>query len=89
VWGAFSLLATAAQWLLHAAALLTPAMISSCRSFSATLLIAAGIYLFTPLKQACLSKCRVPLGFLLTDWRDGMPSALMMGFRHGWFCIGC
>jgi predicted metal-binding membrane protein len=89
VWVAFSLLATATQWLLHVTAILTPAMVSSSRYFSATLLIAAGIYQLTPLKQACLSKCRVPLGFLLTEWRDGLRGALIMGFRHGWFCVGC
>lgn len=89
VWGLFSLLATATQWLLHTTAVLTPSMVSSNRVFSATLLIAAGAYQFSPLKHICLSKCRVPLGFLLTEWRDGMRGALIMGFRHGGFCVGC
>ncbi len=89
IWGAFSLVATAAQWLLNLSRLLTPAMVSSSRYFNAALLIAAGIYQLTPLKQVCLSKCRVPLGFLLAEWRDGMRGALIMGLRHGWFCVGC
>ena len=89
VWGLFSLLATATQWLLHTTAVLTPTMMSSNRVFSATLLIAAGAYQFSPLKHRCLSKCRVPLGFLLTEWRDGVWGALIMGFRHGGFCVGC
>ncbi len=89
LWGVFSIMATAIQWLLHTTEVLTPSMMSSNRVFSAALLIAAGAYQFTPLKDRCLSKCRVPLGFLLTEWRDGMRGALIMGFRHGGFCVGC
>jgi predicted metal-binding membrane protein len=53
------------------------------------LLIAAGIYQITPLKQACLTKCRTPLGFFMTKWRAGSRGALLMGFNHGVFCVGC
>ena len=53
------------------------------------LLIATGIYQFTPLKQACLTQCRSPLGFFMTEWRSGGRGALVMGLRHGVFCIGC
>jgi predicted metal-binding membrane protein len=89
VWGVFSIFATAIQWLLHTSAVLTSSMMSSNRVFSATLLLAAGAYQFAPLKERCLSKCRVPLGFLLTEWRDGTRGALIMGFRHGVFCVAC
>jgi predicted metal-binding membrane protein len=54
----------------------------------ATLLVAAA-YEFTPLKDACLGKCRSPLGFLLGAWRDGPVGGLQMGVRHGAWCIGC
>lgn len=53
------------------------------------LLIATGIYQFTPLKQACLTKCRTPLGFFMTQWRAGDRGALLMGLNHGVFCVGC
>jgi predicted metal-binding membrane protein len=53
-----------------------------------TLLVAA-IYELTPLKDACLGKCRSPLGFLLGSWRSGRSGALRMGMRHGAWCIGC
>jgi predicted metal-binding membrane protein len=53
-----------------------------------TLLLAA-VYELTPLKHACLSKCRSPLGFLLGRWRDGARGALGMGVRHGAWCLGC
>jgi predicted metal-binding membrane protein len=54
----------------------------------ATLLVSA-VYELTPLKDACLGKCRSPLGFLLGSWRDGWSGALRMGARHGGWCLGC
>jgi predicted metal-binding membrane protein len=52
-------------------------------------LVLAAVYEITPLKDACLGKCRSPLGFLLGSWRDGMSGALWMGARHGAWCVGC
>ena len=52
-------------------------------------LIAAAAYELTPLKDACLGKCRSPLGFLLGAWRTGRLGAFQMGARHGAWCIGC
>jgi len=54
----------------------------------ATLIVAA-VYELTPLKDACLGKCRSPLGFLLGAWRDGHAGAVRMGARHGAWCVGC
>ena len=51
--------------------------------------IAAAIYQLTPLKEACLGKCRSPLGLLLGSWRDGPAGALRMGARNGFWCLGC
>jgi predicted metal-binding membrane protein len=53
-----------------------------------TLLVAA-VYELTPLKDVCLGKCRSPLGFLLTSWREGRRGAVEMGARHGAWCLGC
>jgi predicted metal-binding membrane protein len=53
-----------------------------------TLLLAAA-YELTPIKDACLGKCRSPLGFLLSTWRGGTRGALEMGARHGAWCVGC
>src|SRR4051812_48564854 len=53
-----------------------------------TLLLAAA-YELTSLKDACLSKCRNPIGFLATSWREGFAGALDMGARHGAWCVGC
>jgi predicted metal-binding membrane protein len=52
-------------------------------------LLAAAIYELTPFKNVCLSKCRSPLGFLLTSWRNGPSGALRMGAAHGAWCVGC
>ena len=52
-------------------------------------LVVAGAYELTPLKNVCLSKCRSPLGFLLGSWKSGLSGALNMGARHGAWCVGC
>jgi predicted metal-binding membrane protein len=52
-------------------------------------IVAAGIYQLTPMKDACLRRCRSPLGFLLTAWRPGRTGALQMGTEHGAWCVGC
>ena len=54
-----------------------------------TVLVAAGLYQFTPLKDLCLSKCRTPITFIMTSWRDGAAGALRMGLLHGAYCLGC
>jgi predicted metal-binding membrane protein len=53
------------------------------------LLIASGLYQLTPLKHVCLSKCRSPIGFIMTAWREGRFGALRMGVMHGAACLGC
>ena len=57
--------------------------------FSGILLIAAGIYQFTPLKNACLEKCRTPIDFLSSNNRKGAKGSFIMGAHHGLFCLGC
>ncbi|RWD59666.1 MAG: DUF2182 domain-containing protein [Mesorhizobium sp.] len=53
------------------------------------LLMMAGAYQLSPLKDLCLAKCRTPIGFILTSWRDGQWGAVRMGLEHGLFCLGC
>lgn len=88
VWTIYSALAAAGQWALHQAALLSDVAAVGPRVGGA-LLIAAGLYQWTPLKRACLAACRSPLSFLLTEWREGRRGALVMGLRHGAYCVGC
>jgi predicted metal-binding membrane protein len=89
VWAGFSVLATLAQWGLHSVALLSPMMVSTSPILGGMILLAAGIFQWTPLKYACLTHCRSPLSFLMTDWREGHRGALIMGLRHGSYCTGC
>lgn len=89
VWIVYSLAAAAAQAGLHAAALLSPEMAATSSVFAGGLLIAAGVFQWTPLKRACLAACRSPLSFLMSRWREGAGGALLMGLRHGLYCLGC
>lgn len=89
VWTGFSAAAALAQWLLHQRALLTPAMASRSPVVGGALLLVAGIYQWLPLKTACLHHCRSPLRFLGAEWREGAAGSLVMGIRHGAFCLGC
>ena len=89
VWTAFSLIAAVAQWIFHSTSLLTQTMSARSVDLAAALLIAAGAYQFSPWKDVCLSRCASPLQFLLTEWRNGVRGAWVMGIRHGAFCVGC
>jgi predicted metal-binding membrane protein len=53
------------------------------------LLLIAGVFQFSRLKHSCLRTCRSPLGFLLSDWRNGLWGAWRMGIHHGLYCLGC
>jgi predicted metal-binding membrane protein len=88
-WTAFAVAAAGAQWTLHGAALLSSSMRSARPWLGGSLLIAAGVYQWLPLKGACLAHCRSPLGFFAAEWREGRAGALAMGLRHGIQCVGC
>ncbi|MBB3976330.1 putative metal-binding membrane protein [Rhizobium azooxidifex] len=91
IWFLFSLAATFGQWLLERALLLTPMMESASPFLSGVLLVAAGLYQWTPLKGACLGKCRAPAAFLQAagGFRRDTAGAFLMGMRHGAYCVGC
>lgn len=82
-WLLFSLAAAAAQ---HLAA---GAMTVADGRWAGALLIAAGLYQFSPLKSACLSQCRSPAQFLSRYWRPGTIGAVRLGVLHGAYCVGC
>jgi predicted metal-binding membrane protein len=88
-WSAFSVVATALQWLLTRTTLLSAAMASEGALLAGGLFIVAGVYQFLPLKTACLANCRAPAGFLVAHRRDGALGPLVMGMHHGVHCIGC
>ena len=89
VWGVFSVGATAAQWGSQRAAVLAEATLALTPLAGAAVLAAAVLWQLTPLKYACLARCQSPIGFLLAEWRQGRRGALVMGLRHGLYCLGC
>ena len=88
-WVLFSGLVTLMQWPLHFWGMLDPMMNSKSFMFSGTLIVIAGVYQWTPWKDACLNQCRSPLQFLMAHWHSGTFGAWRMGAENGIFCVGC
>ena len=89
IWSIFSLGAVAVQFGLEKVALLSSMMEMTSITLAGVVLIAAGVYQWTPLKQTCLQRCRSPLEFVMAHWRNGAGGAFAMGVRHGMYCVGC
>lgn len=89
VWLFFSLVAAIAQWLLESNGLLSSMMNSKSNYLTAGLLLAAGVWQFSPIKQVCLRHCRSPFEFITRQRRPGNRGALGMGLHHGTYCLGC
>lgn len=89
VWAIFSLGATALQRLLANLLVVSSMMEVTSPIVGSILLLVAGMYQLTPLKQACLHTCQSPLGFLMSRWRAGTTGAFRMGLEHGASCAGC
>ena len=88
-WGLYSMAMVLLQWQLLGHGLLDHMLESRSYLLSGLIVLGAGIYQWTPYKDACLRYCRWPLGYLLSNWRDGVRGALRMGFKHGGYCVGC
>jgi predicted metal-binding membrane protein len=88
-WTGFGLLAALLQWCFEQAALLSPMMASASPVFGGIVLMAAGVYQWTPLKERCLGNCRAPMSFLTHRWQAGRAGAFRMGLEHGMYCVGC
>ena len=90
-WAGFSVMAAAAQVALRSLALLTPMMASANHFVGAAILIVAGAYQWSPLKDACLGQCRAPLAFIQRHggFKGNAAGSLGLGLRHGLYCIGC
>jgi predicted metal-binding membrane protein len=90
VWGGFSVAAAAVQIALERSSVLSAMWMRFERvEVGAVVLIGAGLFQFSSMKNACLRQCRTPVGFLMTEWRDGMNGALGMGLKNGLYCVGC
>jgi predicted metal-binding membrane protein len=91
VWTAFALAATSAQWALERASLLTPMMAGATNVLGGIVMIAAGLYQCTPLKDVCLRQCQTPWLFIQQHggFRGGAAGSMVLGIRHGLYCVGC
>jgi predicted metal-binding membrane protein len=90
VWLGFAIVATALHWALERAGLVSTMMMGSrSRWLSGAVLITAGLYQLSPLKNVCLAQCRAPASFLARHWRPHASGALRLGARHGVYCVGC
>jgi predicted metal-binding membrane protein len=91
VWIGFSFAATTVQWGFERAALLDSQMASISDVVGGIVLIVAGVYQWTPLKDVCLAQCQSPLGFLMRHggFRGDVAGCLLLGIRHGGYCVGC
>ncbi len=90
VWAGFSAAAAGLQWFLEAQGLVSGTMMRLTDTApGAVVLIAAGVYQFTRLKGACLTRCRSPAEFITRRRRPGIPGAFAMGLEHGTLCLGC
>lgn len=90
-WCSFSLVATVGQWALDRAALLTPMMTTASNIFGGLVLVVAGLFQWSPLKDICLKQCQAPLNFIQHHggFRSDALGSLVIGFRHGTYCVGC
>lgn len=89
IWGVFSLVAAGLQDVLTRFGVLASMELSVMAPLDAILVALAGVYQLTPLKNACLRRCRSPAEFLSSHWRAGNAGAVRMGVAHGLYCVGC
>ncbi|MCK1366017.1 DUF2182 domain-containing protein [Bradyrhizobium sp. 62] len=90
-WCGFSLAATLFQWAIERAALLDSRMAIASNLLGGIVLIAAGAYQWTRLKDICLAQCQSPFLFLMRHggFRSDLRGCVLLGFRHGGYCVGC
>ncbi len=89
VWLGFSAIAAGLQAWLSSLGMVTASGASASWGFTAALLLVAGAWQFSRLKEACLSKCRRPLMFFMQHWKPGPLAAAGMGVRLGTVCLAC
>ena len=89
VWVSFGFVASLLQFVLHNLSVISDQLKLINPFASGIVLVAAGIYQFTTVKDVCLNNCQSPLSFVLSFWKEGKTGAFLMGIRHGIYCMGC
>lgn len=88
-WCAVGMAYALANWALQHGGLLTMDMRLGSGRLAGALVVAAGAWQWSPLKARCVGRCRSPLGFMMSAWRDGVSGAFAMGLRYAGWCVGC
>jgi predicted metal-binding membrane protein len=89
-WAGFSVVAAGAQWASQMSGLVSAQMMTiNSQLFAGVILVAAGGYQFSSLKNSCLKHCRSPAQFLTDHRRSGAFGPWIMGAHHGTYCVGC
>jgi len=89
VWTTFSAVLALGQVALQSSALPSPQVAGVSPWLAGGVLVAAGLFQFSRLKEVCLSHCRSPVTYFMLEWRTGRSGALLMGLKHGLYCVGC
>jgi predicted metal-binding membrane protein len=89
IWTLFGVLAYLGAIWAERLAQQIPWVIANAARLGGGVLVLAGLYQLSPLKRTCLTKCRTPLDFLFSSWRDGYLGSFRMGLEHGLYCLGC
>ena len=89
LWTLFGVLAYVGAMWVEALANQVPWLMANAARIGGGVLVVAGLYQLSPLKRSCLAKCRTPLDFVLSSWRDGYLGSFRMGLEHGIYCLGC
>jgi predicted metal-binding membrane protein len=89
LWALFSLAAAIGQLALRDSAHFTMGGTLATPAATGALLLVAGAWQFTPVKDLCVRHCRHPLHYLMVHWREGTRGAFAVGARHGLYCFGC
>jgi predicted metal-binding membrane protein len=89
VWSAFGIFAFFSDYVVHSTVARSSYLHNHEILITGAVILIAGVYQFTPLKDACLKSCRSPLAFILSRKRDGLAGLVLMGADHGLFCVGC
>jgi len=89
IWSVAGLLAYAGAVIAERMANVAQLTATQAARIGGGILIVAGLYQLSPWKNVCLTKCRTPMSFIVTSWRDGFGGAVRMGFAHGLYCLGC
>jgi predicted metal-binding membrane protein len=89
IWILFGVLAYVGAVWAEGLAQRVPWLMANAARIGGGVLVLAGLYQISPLKRTCLAKCRTPLDFILSSWREGYLGSFRMGLEHGLYCLGC